>query len=231
MKTIRTVCIFCFVILTAMQCQKEPAFDGVNCEGNCYIITGKVIDSASNIGIPDVTIEFNWERNPHSTIFNPTLILAKTVTNDNGEYKFNIDGSKLSSENWYSYKTTHPEYSSNPINSDDYIGFNLKNISYGIPYIKNISMFKPGTLKFHVKSDDTTSFDYLGIRYKFKKVFFASSIRGNKKIDTIMNINTVGGFYTHFTWQTTKNDINSLIKTDSIFVPENGESTYNLQIE
>src|SRR5215212_7955374 len=81
------------VLVLFISCRKNrPLFDGVNCSGNCYVLTGKITDTPSNAGIAGADIRFYY-RPAGYTIFDNTKYLGKAMTNGNGEYKFQFDGS------------------------------------------------------------------------------------------------------------------------------------------
>src|SRR6476620_12380823 len=91
MRTLLTITII--VLLTACIKTKQE-FDGVNCSGNCYILTGKVVDTPSNAGLQGVELRFYYRPPGYTLIRDPTRYLGKAMTNSNGDYKFQFDGTK-----------------------------------------------------------------------------------------------------------------------------------------
>ncbi len=104
MKTLLTYTTLFLTIFFASSCRKDknPLFDGVNCSGNCYVLTGKLIDSAANSGVATGEINFYFNDNT-GTFSNKKIFLGRAITDLNGDYTFRFDGSRFNNVRGYYY--------------------------------------------------------------------------------------------------------------------------------
>jgi hypothetical protein len=205
MKTLSAIAVFLLIILLLLSCRKDkdPLFDGVNCSGNCYILSGRLIDSVSKTGIADGEIRFYFQDNT-GTFSSKKIYLGRTATNADGGYRFSFDGSKTDNKLGYYYAEAFKGYMfadlvyPNRVNT-----FHLDSSSYNIPFEQNFPMFRPAYLKVRVIAANVTNFQFLTVSYSYGKTGIGLIFHGGRNIDTVITWKTAG-------------DLNTFVKADAV---------------
>lgn len=218
--------IFC--VLFAVSCRKDkgPLFDGSSCDRNCFILTGKLVDSAANAGIPDAEIKFyHWERGSYPN-GNLTRYLGRTQTDAAGNYFFQFEGTAFNDGYFYG-EVFHGEYFSdlNLYERNKLPAFRLNSTNYNIPYVVNYPLFLPGTVKVRVVLPPQPAPEFVGVSYNYGKVPFPLGPAGwVTQLDTTFSLPTAGNINTYIEVYRKKPGFQD-IRYDTVLVPIHGVRT------
>ena len=228
MKTILTITT---IMLFVSSCRKDkyPLFDGVTCSGNCYILTGKLIDSAANTGISGGEIKFYFKDNT-GTSSSKKIYLGKATTNANGDYSFKFDGSRFNNVRGYYYAEAFKgDMFFDPIYENQVSVFDLDTSFYNLPFIQNFPLFKPATVKVRVIASTITNFQYLTVSYSYGKMGSGIIFNGGRSIDTTITWKTAGDLRTFIQADAVGNGIN-IIKKDTVFIQTNNTGQIEIRL-
>jgi hypothetical protein len=222
MKTLLTITTFFVTMLFVCSCRKkDPLFDGVTCSGNCYILTGKLIDSAANTGIARGEIKFYLDETtgPFSS---QKRFLGRATTDENGNYSFKFDGNRLKNAKGYYYAEAFSGnmFGENQSFPNRVATFYLDTSIYNLPFIQNFALFHPATVKVRVIASTVTNFQFLTVSYNYGKVGGGIVFNGNRSIDTTITWKTAGDLKTFVHASATGNGVN-IEKRDSLIIPTN----------
>lgn len=222
MKTRLTITTFFVTMLIVCSCRKnnDPLFDGVTCAGNCYILTGKLIDSAANTGIAGGEIKFYFRDN--TGIFsNKKIYLGRAITNANGDYSFKFDGTRFNNVRGYYYvEAFKGDMFFDPLYKNQVATFYLDTSLYNLPFIQNFPLFRPATVKVRVVASTNTNFQYLTVSYDYGKIGHGIVFNGGRSIDTIITWKTAGDLKTFIQADAAGNGVN-ILKRDTVIVQTN----------
>lgn len=199
---------------------KDALFDGVSCSGNCYILTGKLSDSAAGAGIADGEIKFYFDNNTGIFSNNKTY-LGRAVTDVNGNYTFRFDGSRFNAVRGYYYAEAYKgNMFVDPMYLNRVANFSLDSSLYNVPFTQNFSLFKPATVKVRVVASTVTNFQYLTVSYSYGKISNGIVFNGGRTIDTIITWKTAGDLRTFVQGDAVGNGVN-IQKKDTVTIPTN----------
>lgn len=200
-------------------CRKNKAlFDGVNCTGNCFILTGKLIDSAANTGIANGEIKFFFNDNT-GTFYTKKFYVGRAITDAAGNYTFTFDGSRFKVPRGYYYAEAYKgNMFSNQVYHNRVATFNLDTTFYNVPFHQNFVLFRPATLKVRVVASTITNFQFLTIYYNYGKAGTGIVFNGGRKIDTTFTWKTAGDVRTFIHSSAVGNGVN-VQKSDTLTVP------------
>jgi hypothetical protein len=230
MKTLLTIITLTLTLLFVNSCRKnnDALFDGINCSGNCFILTGKLLDSAANAGIASGEIKFFFI-DITGTFSSKTRYLGRAMTDANGNYTFKFDASRFNSATGYYYAEA---FSGNMFGGDQMYPnrvstFDLDTSLYNLPFIQNFALFRPATVKVRVVASTVTNFQFLTVDYSYGKVGQGIIFNGNRSIDTTITWKTAGDLRTFVQASAVGNGVN-IQKRDTLIVPTN--STRQIEI-
>ena len=216
-------------ILFVSSCHKnnDALFDGLNCSGNCYILTGKLIDSVVNSGLADGEIKFYFNDNT-GTFSNNKIYLGKSISNAEGSYTFRFDGSRFNNVSGYYFAEAHKDnLFADPFYPNRVATFDLDTSLFNVPFIQNFPLFRPATVKVRVIATSVTNFQYLTVSYGYGKVGSGIVFNGGRAIDTTIIWNTAGDLRTFIQGDAVGNGVN-IQRRDTLIVPTN--STRQIEI-
>jgi hypothetical protein len=215
-----TTLLLAILFINSCRKDKDPLFDGVNCSGNCYILTGKLIDSAANTGIASGEIKFYFRDNT-GTFSNKKIYLGIAVTDANGNYTFKFDGSRFNDVRGYYYAEAFKgNMFSDPLYPNQVATFDLDTSFYNLPFIQNFALFRPAIVKLRVIASSITNFQYLTVSYSYGKVSSGIVFNGGRTIDTTITWKTAGDIRTFIQGDAVGNGVN-IQKRDTVVVPTN----------
>ena len=172
MKTLLTIITLIMTMLIVNSCRKNKValFDGVTCSGNCYILAGKLIDSATTGGIAHGELKFYFE-DITGTFSSKKNYLGKAITDVNGNYTFRFDGSRFKNLMGYYYTEA---FSGSMFGGDlsypnRVATFNLDTSFYNLQFIQNLPLFRPAIVKVRVVASAVTNFQFLTVGYSYGK--------------------------------------------------------------
>lgn len=196
MKTSCYTIVFVWVFATLVTgCRKknDPLFDGVNCSGNCYILTGTLIDSVSGTGISGAKIQFYFHDFRGGTFGTKKILLGKTTTTSAGRYDFRFDGSRFAQlSGWYTAEAYKDDLFNNPLTNNEVAMFDLDSSRYNTPFVQQFSLFRPATLRIRVIARNVTNFQFLTVDYNYGKAGIGVVLNGGRNIDTTLTFITAG---------------------------------------
>ncbi|MEJ7823294.1 MAG: hypothetical protein WKF85_13300 [Chitinophagaceae bacterium] len=207
---------------------KNPLFDGINCTGNCFILAGKILDSAVITGLSNAEIKFYF-KDITGTIIRKNIYLGRAFTDPAGNYTFKFDGTSLKNTYGYYYAEA---YNGNLFH-DPFYGnrmpeFNLDSTLYNVPVIQNFSLFRPAYLKVRIIASMVTSSQSLTVSYHYGKVGHGVVVNGGRQIDTTITLKTAGDIRTFI--QADIRDVGfSISKKDTILVNSNTTRQYEIK--
>jgi hypothetical protein len=176
-------------------CRKknDALFDGVNCTGNCYILTGTLIDSAAGTGISGARLQFYFNEHRGGGFGAKKILLGQTISSSTGQYQFRFDGSRFARvHGWYTAEAFKDDLFNNPLTTNEVALFNLDSTHYNIPLVQQLILFRPATLKIRVIASTITNFQFLTLGYSYGKGGVGHVLNGGRNIDTILNFKTAG---------------------------------------
>ena len=227
MRTLLTITII--VLLTACIKTKQD-FDGVNCSGNCYILTGKVIDTPSNAGLQGVELKFYYRPPGYTLISDPSRYLGKTTTNSNGDYKFQFDGTKYKAgTGFYRIVATKSGYFYDPFNQNDVKIFDLDSSQFNVPFNQDFALFRPAKLAVRFRATTVTNFEFLTFVYHYGTRGTGIILNGRRTIDTTITFQTAGDVGTFVQWDAVGNGV-SIRKNDTLFTTRGGTIQYQINL-
>ncbi len=223
MRKLLTYTTLLVTILLVNSCRKDrdPLFDGVTCSGNCYILTGNLIDSAANTGISSGEVKFYFNDNT-GTFSNKKIYLGRTTTDANGNYTFKFDGSRFKNVRGYYYAEAYKGNMFADIFYENRVAtFDLDTTLYNTPFVQNFPLFRPATIKVRILVSTVTNFQYLTVTYSYGKVGNGIAIiHGGRQIDTTITAKTAGDLRTFIQGDAVGNGVNIQIR-DTVVVPTN----------
>jgi hypothetical protein len=223
---------FFIVALFFISCRKDkrPQFDGINCTGNCFILTGTLKDSAANIGINNGEVRF-WFNDISGTFSTKKTYLGKTVTDANGNYSFTFNGTEFSKKMGYYHAEAYKDNMfADLIYTNRVETFDLDSTRYNIPFVQNFLLFSPATLKVRVVATSVTNFEFLTIGYHYGKAGTGIIFRGGRgPIDTTITWRTAGGLKTYIQSDAKGNTVN-IEKKDTVLIPVNATRQVEIRL-
>ena len=226
--------IILFFTLTLVSCRKDkPLFDGQNCNGSCYILTGKLSEIQSNSSLPNTELKFYYRPSGYAIFFDPTKYLGRTTTAADGSYIFKFDSKDFKNPSGYfRIEGSRDGYIYNNLGDKidkDLLIFNLDSSKINIPQVNNLTLFKAATLKFRIKATTITSFEFLTIIYNYGTNGFGPALNGKRIIDTTLIYKTASDIPTYINWSALGNGIN-IQKKDTVIVPSGTEKIYQINL-
>ncbi len=199
---IRAFFLSLLLLLICAACKKEPLFDGANCEGNCYILTGKLYDPAQGKNLPGVDLRFYYKE-WRGMASSRTDYLGKAATDADGNYRFIFDGTnyqnKIGSFYMEAYKDNmfHDVYDGRKLPH-----FYLDSVQYGVPFNQDFPLYKPATIEIKVLAGKLDSGQSITVSQNFGKRGFVKTISGTGgPVNTTFTFKTAGGLMS-YVWAT-----------------------------
>jgi len=231
MKTLLTYTTLIVTMLLVNSCRKDidPVFDGVSCSGSCYILTGKLIDSAINAGIANGEIKFYFNDNT-GTFSNSKIYLGRTKTDASGNYTFKFDGSRFNNVRGYYYAEAYKgNMFSDQVYQNRVATFDLDTSFYNTPFTQNFPLFRPAVIKVRVIASTVTNFQFLTVSYSYGKVSNGIIFNGGRTIDTTITWKTAGDLRTFIQGDAVGNGVN-IQKRDTVLVPTNNTRQIEIRL-
>jgi hypothetical protein len=232
MRTLLTITSFFLIVLFITSCRKDKdaLFDGENCAGNCYVLTGKLIDSAANSGIASGEIKFYFN-DITGTYSNRKIYLGRAITDANGNYTFRFDGSRFNNFRGYYFADAFKGnmHTADPVYKNRVATFDLDTSLYNVPYIQNFPLFRPATVKVRVIASTVTNFQYLTVDYSYGKTGNGIIFNGGRRIDTTIVWKTAGDLRTFVQGVAVGNGVNVQIR-DTVVIPTNGTRQVEIRL-
>ncbi|OFX24892.1 MAG: hypothetical protein A2033_17945 [Bacteroidetes bacterium GWA2_31_9] len=226
MKVLISIMVIFLISLSSCKKYDQPAYDGINCSGNCFILIGQIIDTPTTAKLSDVELKFYLS--PREMLSRPEY-LGVTKTNSNGEYKFQFDATNFTDSNSHNlFYITHnmTEYFCFEPTSTKAGYFNLTSSNVNIPFIQNFTFFKKAKLKVHFKSQQIFPYDFFDFMYGFGKTNFGIAFNGHRYIDTTITFITAGDIRAFINWG--PGYYGSNMHYDTIIIPTSSEQIYNV---
>lgn len=220
-KTFYILFIFWGLCSLSSGCRKknDPLFDGVNCTGNCYILTGTLIDSAAGTGISGARLQFYFNEFRGGTFGAKRILLGQTTSSSTGQYQFRFDGSRFARlSGWYSAEAFKDDLFNNPLSKNEVADFDLDSTHYNIPFVQQLPLFRPANLKIRVIASTVTSFQFLTIDYSYGKGGVGVVLNGGRNIDTTLSFTTAGDLRSFIQADARGNGVNISIY-DTLVIP------------
>lgn len=218
------------LIVNSCRKNKVALFDGVTCSGNCYILAGKLIDSATTGGIAHGELKFYFE-DITGTFSSKKNYLGKAITDVNGNYTFRFDGSRFKNLMGYYYTEA---FSGSMFGGDltypnRVATFNLDTSFYNLQFIQNLPLFRPAIVKVRVVASAVTNFQFLTVGYGYGKMGNAIVFNGGSSIDTTIIWKTAGDLPTFIQADAVGNGVN-IQKRNTLIVPTNNTQQIEIRL-
>lgn len=186
--------LFLIVLLTA--CKKVALFDGVTCEGRCYILTGRLRELATGKPLEAKPLRFFHERDGGLIPIRPYDFLGFTLTAYDGSYQFRFPSKKFENAREYFYVEFDldgyvPAFSEF-LMPENRLTFNLDTSMIDRPQTIDIGVYYPAYLSFRVISDGAVQSRRVLIDYHFADAYKSARINKNGAIDTTIGPFVVG---------------------------------------
>ncbi|MEP7142484.1 MAG: hypothetical protein ABI707_06425 [Ferruginibacter sp.] len=230
MRLLITMLFFAFVLAS---CRKnKPLFDGQSCTGNCYVLTGKLLEKPGNLPLQNNVLKFYYRPGGY-TIFNSTKYLGKTTTGPDGSFLFNFDSKDFKiATGYFRIEGSRDGYIYSPFGEKidkDLLIFYLDSSKINIPQVYNLNLYRAATLKFRIRASTITNFDFLTVTYNFGANGFGPALNGNRVIDTTLVYKTAADVPTFINWDALGNGVN-IRRKDTIVVRAGTEQTYQIAL-
>ena len=222
------ILIIITLIFLLVACRKtKPEFDGVNCSGNCYILTGKIVDTPSNSGLQGVGLKFYYRPSAYAWFSD---YIGKTTSAANGDYKFQFEGTKYKTgQGYFLIQATKSGYFYDALNQNEVAVFSLDSSRFNIPFIQNFALFRPAKLTVRFRATTITNFEFLTFTYNYGNTGYGIVLNGNQTIDTTVTFKTAGDIRTFVQWDASGNGIN-IRKNDTLFTTGGGTIQYQINL-
>lgn len=219
-------------MLVVNSCRKnnDALFDGVSCSGNCYILTGKLTDTAANSVISGGELKFYF-KDITGTFSSKTLYLGRTITDANGNYSFNFNGDRFKNVMGYYYAEAYngSMFGGDQLYPNRVATFDLDTSFYNVPFVQNFHLFRPATVKVRVVASAVTNFQFLTVDYSYGKVGQGIVFNGGRSIDTTITWKTAGDLRTFVQADAVGNGVN-IQRRDTLIVPTNNTSQIEIRL-
>ena len=232
MKSLLSIVTFIMTMLLVNSCRKNNValFDGVTCTGSCYILAGKLIDSATTGAIAHGELKFYFE-DIRGTFSSKKIYLGKATTDMNGNYTFRFNGSQFKNIMGYYYIEA---FSGNMFGGDltypnRVTTFDLDTSFYNLQFIQNLPLFRPATVKVRVVASAVTNFQFLTVDYSYGKVGNGIVFNGGRSIDTTIIWKTAGDLPTVIQTDAVGNGVN-IHKRDTLIIPTNNTRQIEIRL-
>lgn len=223
------------VFLSALtSCRKtKPLFDGQNCTGSCYILTGKLLESQSNLPLPGTELKFYYRPSGNPMFWDPTKYLGKVITATDGSYSFSFESKNFQSGTGYfrieGYRNGYIYRNAGDMIDNNLLIFYLDSSKINIPQVNNLTLYKSATLKIKVNASTITNFSSLTVSYGFGTNGFGPALNGNRQIDTTLIYKTAADIPTIISWNAVGNGVN-IQKRDTVIVQSGSEYLYQINL-
>ncbi len=198
---------------------KQPLYDGVTCTNKCFILTGVLLDSAFNKGIPNGEVKFYFHH--AGGIFGRTDFIGRVKSDARGNYRFVMPGNGYQNLFGYFYAEAYKDNMFNgPFTKNQVATYHLDSTNFDRPVVKHLLLFRPATLKLRVIATTVTGFNFLTIGYGYGIGSDAVVINGPRSIDTTITFKTAGDIRTFIQVDAKGNAVN-IEKFDTILIPAN----------
>jgi hypothetical protein len=222
-----------FFLLTLISCRKDkPLFNGQTCDGDCYILSGKLIEAQTNAPLSNIQLKFYYRPSGYFIFYNPTKYLGNTVTSLDGNYNFKFNSKKFKNPTGYFYiKGEKDGYidKNNGTEAGNLALFDLDSTKVNVPQLFNLKLFKASILKIKVKAVNNTNYSFLTINYNYGTNGYGPALNGGRPIDTTFVFKTASDIPTYIHWYAMGNGIN-IEKRDTLTVPSGTEKTYEINL-
>jgi len=206
-------------LVTGCRKKNDPLFDGVNCTGNCYLLTGTLIDSVAGTGISGARLQFYFHDFRGGTFGAKKILLGQTTTTTAGRYDFRFDGSRFASlSGWYTAEAYKDDLFNNPLTKNELAVFDLDSSQYNIPVVQQFSLFRPATLRIRVIAATITNFQFLTISNSYGKGGVGVVLNGGRNIDTTLTFKTAGDLRSFIQADARGNGVN-ISTYDTLIIP------------
>lgn len=168
----------------------------MSCSGSCYILTGKLLDSAINTGVASGEIKFYFN-DITGTFSSKKIFIVWTISDANGNYQFKFNGSRFINVRGYYYAEAYKgNMFSNPVYKNRVATFDLDTSFYNMPFTQNFLLFRPATIKVRVIASTIANFQFLTVSNGYVKANNGIIFNGGKTIDTTILWTTTGDLRT-----------------------------------
>lgn len=232
MRKLLTYSILAFTFLLVNSCFKDkgPLSDGISCSGKCYVLTGKLIDSAANAGIQGGELRFYFQ-DIEGFFFRPKTYIGRTVTDASGNYIFRFDGTRFTKSMGYFYAEAYKEtmFGYNRDYPNRVARFDLDTSLYNFPYNQNFLLFRPATLQVRVTSSSAPDSKRYSLNFNYGKTRTGLWLLGSRPIDTTITWKIAGDLRTLVEASATINGV-YVKRQDSLIVPANTTRKIELRL-
>ena len=227
--------LYCFVILFLtcfISCRKDKSTPAsIPCSGNCYILTGQIIDTPSTNKLSEVEIRLYYYLQVLTPVLGPRLV-AKTKTDVDGKYTFKLDGTKFKDDPYgFFFAFTKPGYCYG-VQDDKLNYFDLDSSNFDIPFVQNFALTKTARFKLHLKNGGLNKYDFLTFQYRFRNDNFGGGnlFSVDKQVDTTIAFSTAGDIRTIIYWVVTDKGNILIEKKDTLIIPADTQRDYEISL-
>ncbi|CAM3854401.1 hypothetical protein MUGA111182_13285 [Mucilaginibacter galii] len=209
-------------MLTACRKDRTKPVTGNDCRSSCYILAGTIIDTPGKFGLAGVELELRSTYSGY-TFHNPLNILAKTVTDNNGKYRFSVpSGSVDLNRNYLSVvlkKTTY--FYRTP---DEKLGLYDTKFKPDSAITVNAAMFRQATMDIKLEISRPFAPNTFSFYYDYGSKTAHGYNVNPEDAGKLYNVTTAGDMKTIIFW-----DIDKVRYKDSLTVPAGQKGTYTIK--
>jgi hypothetical protein len=231
MKKLLNSLVALLLVLAFTACvNRDPLFDGVNCTGNCYVLTGKIYDPALGTGLSKVDLRFYFKQYL-GMASNRTEYLGKATTDANGNYRFTFDGT--------GYKDKMGSFYIEANKDDMFYGhgtgkrlpyFDLDSAQYNVAFNHDYPLYRPATIKINVTADKLDIGHYITVTRNYGQGGYGETINGTGgPVNKTFTFKTAGGVTTYVNAIKTDTQPHTVVQ-DSVKVEVNATRQINIRL-
>ena len=234
-RNMKQLTIILLLIFTFTACRKNtPLFDGQSCSGNCYILTGKLLEAQSNSPLSNTQLKFYFRPTGYFLFFDPTKYLGRVNTASDGSYTFKFDSQDFQNTSGYfriegGKRGYIYKYMGEEIEDKELLIFYLDSSKINVLQVNNLVLYKTASLKFKIKASTITSFLFLTVTYSYGPGGYGVVLNGNRMIDTTVAFKTAADLPTYVSWDAVGNGVN-INRKDTLVVASGTEQTYQINL-
>ena len=230
------LCALLGTLFLISSCKKKnkPQFKGDNCVGDCYRISGSVLDKSADTQLSSVQLRIYFYRTGYLLFGSRTTFLGRIYTNADGSFNFSFDAKfyknpkgyffiEADLDNYLSDEFLYP-YTTNP---KQLIEFDLDSNKINKPQKFVINLYQKAILNLNLKANGPDNVSAVAAGIKFNNDKLEKFIRIKGKLDTTLKFTVPGDAKTYIIWRSYDSAV-QLNKIDSIIIPRGSEKNYSI---
>ena len=229
-----TVLLVLLFFISSCKKKNKPQFKGDNCVGNCYRISGSVLDKSTGTPLSSVQLRIYLYRTGYILFGSRQTFLGRIYTNTDGSFNFSFDAKNYKDPRGYFFiEADLDNFLSDEFlapyttNQKQLIEFKLDSTKINKPQKFAINLYQKAILNLNIKANGPTNVSAVAAGIKFNNNKLEKFIRIKGKLDTTLKFTVAGDAKTYVIWRSYDSSV-QLNKIDSISIPRGSEKNYSI---